>query len=698
MEKRDDNQVKMQKSHIRIQSMKMQDFFGISDSKNIIINNQVKKEKAKENQKEKDKVSNGKANTSIKNNLYEYLYESETLVEETFPNDQNKGISVTPKNNELLKDDININKSLLTLENVNIYLDDFSTEHTEFIIHNYECRFNFDDKALSKFVRLVHFTPKYFEFPIFYVYKGKYDEETHITTITLKDYRSFKISSENNKVYKKLFEAFNNKVDYYRYAKFYKDIQESKNIRYEIEGWNIYDPLKEYIRQGVEFSDEKFCFSDLNHKYKLCETYPNILVIPSKFSNKELFKIAQYRMKNRFPVLSYHYNFSKKGVKSYLYRSAQIKKGGIIFKSKSLEVEYMNTIMNIENNNNGFIIFDCRPGLNAKANALKGAGIEDISHYNNCLKLIFGDIENIHCVRKSLKNALQKAYYGKETVVEGKITFDISNSNMTNFLSKFESTKWLEYLSDLLIGSITVSKYLIKNVNVLVHCSDGWDRTTQVCSLVQIILDPYYRTLEGFAVLVEKEWVAYGHKFASRNGCESNQEKIKDRSPIFIQFLHAVYQMTMQYLTAFEFNNYFLLFLCKEIYSNKYGTFLFNNEKEKFNYKATETMISIWSDVFYDKYKYLNDLYKPINGALNIKGELKYLNIWNDFFFKYDKVGMAWMNQSLFDKEEYLGKIQEEKNKSILELLNVIKDNGLENLIQNNKIYKLYKDNLNKNE
>jgi len=28
---------------------------------------------------------------------------------------------------------------------------------------------------------------------------------------------------------------------------------------------------------------------------------------------------------------------------------------------------------------------------------------------------------------------------------------------------------------------------------VLVHCSDGWDRTSQLCALAQILLDPFYR-------------------------------------------------------------------------------------------------------------------------------------------------------------------------------------------------------------
>ena len=41
---------------------------------------------------------------------------------------------------------------------------------------------------------------------------------------------------------------------------------------------------------------------------------------------------------------------------------------------------------------------------------------------------------------------------------------------MSNFLSKFESSKWLNYLSDLLLGSILISKKLLSNINVLVHC------------------------------------------------------------------------------------------------------------------------------------------------------------------------------------------------------------------------------------
>ena len=37
----------------------------------------------------------------------------------------------------------------------------------------------------------------------------------------------------------------------------------------------------------------------------------------------------------------------------------------------------------------------------------------------------------------------------------------------------------------------------------VVHCSDGWDRTSQLTALAQLLLDPTYRTMKGFAQLVQ---------------------------------------------------------------------------------------------------------------------------------------------------------------------------------------------------
>jgi myotubularin-related protein 6/7/8 len=78
---------------------------------------------------------------------------------------------------------------------------------------------------------------------------------------------------------------------------------------------------------------------------------------------------------------------------------------------------------------------------------------------------------------------------------------------------------WLKHITGLLDGAALIARQVgIHHSHVLIHCSDGWDRTSQLSALSQILLDPYYRTLEGFIVLVEKDWLAFGHMFQHRSG------------------------------------------------------------------------------------------------------------------------------------------------------------------------------------
>ena len=73
----------------------------------------------------------------------------------------------------------------------------------------------------------------------------------------------------------------------------------------------------------------------------------------------------------------------------------------------------------------------------------------------------------------------------------------------------------------------------------------------QLTSLAMLMLDPYYRTIRGFEVLIEKEWVSFGHKFRQRVGHGEDKHSDDNRSPVFLQFVDCVWQMTQQVSYSF---------------------------------------------------------------------------------------------------------------------------------------------------
>lgn len=86
---------------------------------------------------------------------------------------------------------------------------------------------------------------------------------------------------------------------------------------------------------------------------------------------------------------------------------------------------------------------------------------------------------------------------------------------MHSFCSKDIFVTFFFSLSQLILaGALRIAdKVESGKTSVVVHCSDGWDRTAQLTSLSLLMLDGYYRTIRGFEVLVEKEWLSFGHRF-----------------------------------------------------------------------------------------------------------------------------------------------------------------------------------------
>ncbi len=52
---------------------------------------------------------------------------------------------------------------------------------------------------------------------------------------------------------------------------------------------------------------------------------------------------------------------------------------------------------------------------------------------------------------------------------------------MNAFLAGVEGSGWLRHLKSVLETSAFIAKSVSDGISVVVHCSDGWDRTAQTC-------------------------------------------------------------------------------------------------------------------------------------------------------------------------------------------------------------------------
>ncbi|XP_014116420.1 PREDICTED: myotubularin-related protein 1 isoform X3 [Pseudopodoces humilis] len=294
--------------------------------------------------------------------------------------------------------------------------------------------------------------------------------------------------------------------------------------KFAVNGWKVYDPMAEYKRQGLP--NESWKISKINSTYELCDTYPAVLVVPTSVKDDDLSKVAAFRAKGRIPVLSWIHPESQ----ATITRCSQPSVGPNDKRCKEDE-KYLQTIMDANAQSHKLIIFDARQNSVADTNKAKGGGYESESAYPNA-ELVFLEIHNIHVMRESLRKLKEIVY---PTIDE------------TRWLSNVDSTHWLEYIRMLLAGAVRIAdKIESGKTSVVVHCSDGWDRTAQLTALAMLMLDSYYRTIKGFEVLVEKEWISFGHRFAMRVGHGDDDHADADRSPIFLQFIDCVWQMTKQ--------------------------------------------------------------------------------------------------------------------------------------------------------
>ncbi|XP_028840667.1 myotubularin-related protein 1b isoform X2 [Denticeps clupeoides] len=381
------------------------------------------------------------------------------------------------------------------------------------------------------------------------------------------------------------------------------------------DGWKVYDPVTEYRRLGLP--NESWILSKINSNYDLCDSYPALLAVPSSITDDELRRAAAFRAKHRIPVLSWIHPESQAAI----IRCGQPQVGPSDRRCKEDE-RYLQIILDANAQSHKLSIYDARQSSFADTNKAKDGGYENENFYPN-VELNFLEIPNMHVMRESLRKLKEVVY---PTIDEA------------HWFSSIHNTHWLEYIRLLLAGAVRIADRLESGkTSVVVHCSDGWDRTAQLTSLAMLMLDGYYRSICGFQVLLEKEWLSFGHRFASRIGHGDQNHANSERSPLFVQFMDCVWQMTRQFPSAFEFNELFLITVLDHLYSCLFGTFLYNSEKERVIKGVPRKTVSLWSYINSQVEDFTNPFYVNYeHHVLYPLTSLRHLELWVSYYVRWN--------------------------------------------------------------
>lgn len=383
-----------------------------------------------------------------------------------------------------------------------------------------------------------------------------------------RDFKFLTFNIEDDKQARDVFESIRGATCKLKSVdKLYAFVYEAPPQEKKINGWEVYDAKAEWRRQGISEKgvDKGWRISKINVDYAFSPTYPALLPVPSTISDNTLNYAGRYRSRVRIPVLTYLHPVNNcsitrcsqplagiRGARSIQdeklvsacfsatpqidgldntssttlprvspassstdLADSNIPADGEISETERLEDQMISSTSTMEvvsektphiyGAQQHNLIVDARPTVNALAMQAIGLGTENMDHYKFATKVYLG-IDNIHVMRESLNKVI-------DTIKDS----DLSRLPINR--EQLAKSNWIKHITGLLDGSALIARQVaIQHSHVLIHCSDGWDRTSQLSAISQLLLDPYYRTIEGFIVLIEKDWLAFGHMFQHRTG------------------------------------------------------------------------------------------------------------------------------------------------------------------------------------
>eukprot|EP00111_Clytia_hemisphaerica_P003116 TCONS_00008846-protein len=359
-----------------------------------------------------------------------------------------------------------------------------------------------------------------------------------------------------------------------------------------------------------------------------CPSYPKQVFLPKMAVNNEdaLGKWSKYYQDNCYPLLVWR-NAQSKAL--LLRSSVSLMSRGNKDNRCIVDEDIIKSVSNECPNLRKLIIYtDSKTALCINGSFFK---VKEPLFYPNCELEIWDNLPDILATQQSATRLYQV----------------LEKSDDLQYMKCVEETGYLQELNFLLDYALCVVNTLNFN-HVLLSIGSGVERAAQLSSLVQLIMDPFYRTMDGFQILLQKEWCSIAFPFKKRNLVDFSSEE--DLSPLFLQFLDCVWQLTQQYPLSFEFSESLLEMLAEHSYSGRFGTFL--NEEKETDENTPGSTLSIWSYIqlkisVSDHLLNYNYDQHHNRGVLQPRIGIPHLQIW------------SWFNRYRRDKTLYVSSMLE---------------------------------------
>ena len=288
---------------------------------------------------------------------------------------------------------------------------------------------------------------------------------------------------------------------------------------------------------------EQCYITSINLNYSITRSYPGLLVVPPGITDECITRMSRFYKSSRFPAVVWRHTRNK----AMLMRSSGFQGKGLfeVFRKTGQVLHVMTEKASIKS---------IKPEM-----------------HRTC-EFIPLDLHEVRQVKSNFVKFLRVCIPSAPLP---------PHDSEASFAKTIESIEWFEQLKSLLeCANSIVDMIDNQGKSILLAIEDGWDLTPQITSIAQLCLDPYYRTFVGFRILIEKEWLSFGHRFSHRSS-HTMATPPSNFAPIFLQFLDLVHQIHRQFPNAFEFNQYYLKFMAYHHVSCRFRTFLLDCEAER---------------------------------------------------------------------------------------------------------------------